>query len=196
MKIITILREKLKRVWAKGNREVHERMPHDKRWEDTREESPLWNGSYAVPLSSQILIVEDRFDDAEWLRKQLERVCISNPSYVVTNAEEALAYIDGQGKYGDRRCYPFPKILLLDWRLPGMSGFELLGAIRRRPECKEILTITLSGLDDVKYVRRGWLAGAAAFIQKPCLPADLAGLIQRFPAYWEHSEKQQMAAGA
>jgi len=192
MKNITVVREKLRRVWGKASREACERMPHDKGWENTSEESPLWEGSnfgsYAVSQSSQILIVEDRSEDAEWLRKQLAKVRISNRSYVVTNACEALAYVDGEGEYEDRSRYPFPGILILDWRMPGMSGLELLSQIRRREECQEVLTITLSGLDDVEYVRRAWVAGAAAFIQKPCLPADLEGLVQRFPAYWERSD--------
>jgi YesN/AraC family two-component response regulator len=78
--------------------------------------------------------------------------------------------------------------------MPGMSGFELLGEIQRRRECKDMLAIALSGLDDPHYVRRAYLSRAAAFIEKPCLPADFEALIHRFRAYWEHSE--QGPAGA
>jgi len=134
---------------------------------------------------SPILIVEDRPEDSEWLLKQLRKVCVSNPCQVVTSGNEALKYIDGQAEYADRTRYPFPKILLIDLRMPGMSGFELLGEIRRRRECKEILRIAVSGLDDLDDIRGAWRSGASFFLQKPCLPADFEGLIQRFPAYWE-----------
>lgn len=145
------------------------------------------------PVISLILIVDDCLEDSEWVRKQLRKICVSNPCYVVTSGKEALAYIDGQGEYADRRRYPFPKILLLDWRMPGMSGFELLGEIQRRRECKDMLAIALSGLDDLDCVRRAYLSGAAAFIEKPCLPADFEALIQQFPVYWEHSDKDRLA---
>jgi response regulator RpfG family c-di-GMP phosphodiesterase len=54
--------------------------------------------------------------------------------------------------------------------MPGMSGFELLGEIQRRRECKDMLAIALSGLDDLNYVRRAYLSGAAAFIEKHACP--------------------------
>jgi hypothetical protein len=71
-------------------------------------------GSSLSASDSLILIVDDCLEDSEWVRKQPRKICVSNPCYVVTSGKEALAYIDGQAEYADRRRYPFPKILLLD----------------------------------------------------------------------------------
>ena len=131
-----------------------------------------------------ILIVEDSSDDAEWLKRSLKLAGLCNPCYVVTTAPDALAYIEGTGKYADREQYPPPKIILLDLKLPGMDGFQMLERLKRIPAMEGVLLVAISGLDDLQSIRRSYQLGANSFLAKPCRAVDIENLVQGFPGYW------------
>jgi two-component system, cell cycle response regulator DivK len=72
-----------------------------------------------------------------------------------------------------------PDIILLDLRMPGMSGLETLVCIRTRPELEgvPVVALTAHALDDER--RRALASGFDAFIPKPCLPDDLVTAIDQ-----------------
>ena len=51
----------------------------------------------------------------------------------VNDGEKALAYLEGEGPYADRKAHPFPDLVILDLGLPSVDGFEVLEYIRNRP---------------------------------------------------------------
>ena len=145
--------------------------------------------SLSVPQTGfPILIVEDAKDDLEWLKQQLEQAGLCNPCYAVTNAIDGLDYIDGTGKYADRVTYPVPKIILLDLRLPGMDGFQMLERLKRMPSTQQVLVVAVSGLDDLESIRRSYQLGADSFLAKPCRSLDLENLVRGFPEYWSRAD--------
>lgn len=73
-----------------------------------------------------ILLVEDNHDDILFIRRAFNKAQIINPLKVVEDGEEAMAYLLGQGRFGDRKEYPFPALILLDLKLPRISGYEVL----------------------------------------------------------------------
>src|SRR5687767_10815837 len=115
-----------------------------------------------------ILIVEDSDADAIWLKRQLSAAKLCNPCHTVTNAEQAIAYLKGTGEYSDREKYPLPKVIFLDMRLPGMNGFEFLQIVKGLPALEGVLIVTLTGLDDLRSIRRAYEMGAGSFLTKPC----------------------------
>ena len=83
--------------------------------------------------SLSILLAEDNEDDVFLLQRAMTKARVTNPVQVVTDGEQALAYLRGEGVYGDRKKYPFPCLLLLDIKMPGMNGLEVLSAVRQDP---------------------------------------------------------------
>ena len=71
-----------------------------------------------------ILVIEDDDAYALLLRRAFTRAKILNPLRVVISAEEAIAYLKGMDEYQDRAQYPLPSLIVLDLKLPGMSGHE------------------------------------------------------------------------
>jgi len=77
-----------------------------------------------------ILLAEDNDDDVSLMRRAFERARILNPLVVVSDGEQAIAYLKGEGIYKNRAEYPLPNLLLLDIRMPKKDGFEVLRWVR------------------------------------------------------------------
>ena len=73
-----------------------------------------------------ILLAEDNENHVLLIRRAFEQAGLVNPLYVVSDGEEAVAYLKGQGKYANREEYPLPCLLLLDLKMPRKDGFEVL----------------------------------------------------------------------
>ena len=97
----------------------------------------------------------------------------------VADGEEALDYFKGVGIYGDRRTYPLPDVFLVDLRLPGISGHEVLEWLNTRRELSGVRRIVLAGsaLDSDRI--RAEKAGAEHYFIKPIGLAHLALLFER-----------------
>lgn len=113
-----------------------------------------------------VLLVEDNEDDVFLLGRALKETRIELAMEIVTNGQEALDYLAGEGKYGDRRRYPFPGLVLLDLKLPYLHGFEVLERVRRSPCAGLPVVVLTSSLEERDRVRAAEL-GVKAFLVKP-----------------------------
>src|SRR4051812_4172662 len=92
-----------------------------------------------------ILIAEDSPDDATLLEKAIRKAGLKNPIRFVSDGHEAIEYLQGKGKYGNRAEFPFPRVIISDIKMPRLNGLELLDWLQRHPECSVIPTVLLSG---------------------------------------------------
>src|SRR5204863_3408020 len=100
-----------------------------------------------MPGQAVILLADDRDDDILLIRKALQRGDVLNPLQVVRDGDETIAYLSGEGKYANRAEYPVPDLLLLDLKMPGKDGFEVLRWIRRRPGLSALRVVVLTSSD-------------------------------------------------
>src|ERR1041385_3319749 len=114
------------------------------------------------------LLVEDNPDDAflvelEFKRSHGCRLCI------VKDGQQAIDYLRGDRPYDDRREYPLPDLLLLDLKMPGLDGFEVLKWVRaqRDEDLALIPVIVMSSSNNAEDVRRAYKLGANLFMDKP-----------------------------
>src|SRR5579885_1437679 len=98
------------------------------------------------------LLVEDADTDAVLIRRAFSKGNIVNPLQVVTNGLEAIAYLKGEGRYANRAEFPLPELVLLDLKLPGMDGFQVLRWIRQQPELKALRVVVLTSSDRIQDV--------------------------------------------
>src|SRR5947207_1207716 len=73
-----------------------------------------------------VLLVEDDLNDIFLVKRAFKMAQLENPLQVVTDGQEATHYLSGQGKYADREAHPLPKLIVMDIKMPRMSGFEVL----------------------------------------------------------------------
>ena len=71
-----------------------------------------------------------------------------------------------------------PKLLLLDWQMPGMTGFEICQKLNAQPDRSELYVIMLTSLNDKIHVVKGLEAGANDYLTKPFNPYELRIRIQ------------------
>ena len=88
-------------------------------------------------------------------------------------AWEALAKVE---------AHPEIDLILFDTTLPDMDGLQLLERIKRNGSLKEVLILIISTEDDEVHVRKGYEAGATAFMPKPFRVEELIGWIRRIRA--------------
>ena len=140
--------------------------------------------------------VEDSSDDARLLELAFQRAGITNPIVTVKTGEDALRYFKGEGVYANRAIFPPPRILLLDLKLPGMSGFDVLNSLIMESRLTNVLVVVVSGYAEIFLVRRAYALGAHTFLTKPVHDTDVANLVNAFREYWVKSpmKETQLAA--
>ncbi|MEI2578802.1 response regulator [Scytonema sp. PRP1] len=91
-----------------------------------------------------ILVVDDESSDQFLIQRAFSHLSPEFDLQVVETAEDAVRYLEGKEPYQDRGKYPLPVLVLLDLRLPGMSGLDLLKWIRQQSYLKELAIIALT----------------------------------------------------
>ncbi len=120
-----------------------------------------------MAANAVILLVEDNEDDAFVIRRSFEKAHVINCLRTVTTGEEAIAYLKGEGVYADRAEHPLPSLLLLDLKLPGIDGFEVLRWIRQQRGFRDLHIVVVTSSADVREVNVAFRLGANAFMIKP-----------------------------
>lgn len=114
-----------------------------------------------------ILIVENNSDDLFFLKRALRTAGITDNQHSVSDGRTAIAYLEGEGDYGNRTRYPIPWLIFLDLKLPYRSGIEVLEFIRSRPELQKINVVVVTSSEDDKDMRRTTELGVNAYLMKP-----------------------------
>ncbi len=131
-----------------------------------------------------ILIAEDNEDHVILLKRALQKGAVLNPVFVVSDGEEAIAYLKGEGKFADRYEYPLPSLLLLDLKMPNKNGFEVLQWIRQQPGLRRLRVVVLTTSDDPSDIDRAYEMGANSFMVKPLEKEQFFGLTEAIKGYW------------
>jgi CheY-like chemotaxis protein len=131
-----------------------------------------------------ILQIEDEEHDIIFMQVALELAEVKNPLAVLRNGQEAVAYLKGEGRFGNRGEYPVPVLVLLDLRLPRVPGLQVLRFIREQPDWALVPVLIISSSDQDADVEQAYQLGANAYIVKPTSPAELLDVVRRIKKYW------------
>jgi CheY-like chemotaxis protein len=126
-----------------------------------------------------LLLVEDNEADILFFRRALAKVRDGVPLEVVTNgvaAVQALSVESGR---------PLPALVLLDLKLPRMSGLEVLEWMKTQPRLQAVRTVVLTSSSEESDIRRAHALGACAYVVKPVDFIGLRGVIEAVLAFWD-----------
>jgi CheY-like chemotaxis protein len=122
-----------------------------------------------------ILHVEDNREDARLLARACEAANLQTDVYEVPGGGEAVEYLKGEKLYKDRKKFPFPDLIILDLKMPGMTGFDFLEWLRRDPRFVSLPVLVFTKSRDAQDKARALAQGANGFFVKP---GDFASLVQ------------------
>jgi CheY-like chemotaxis protein len=137
-----------------------------------------------LPESSVILLVEDRDDDIALVRRAFVQAGLKNPIFVVGDGEEAQAYLEGMGRYRGRDEFPLPDLILLDLKMPGTDGFQLLEWIREHEAFKALRIVVLTASQDTCEINKAYELGANSFLVKPSEFEDYTSMMRTLGSFW------------
>ena len=116
------------------------------------------------PRNLPILLVEDEPDQALLIQDVLKEDGGLRLLPVLQRGEEAIAYLSGEGRFADRATYPFPFLMLLDLKMPGMGGFGVLRWLQSHPGVNARLrTVVLSSAQSSEEIRLAGELGAKEY---------------------------------
>jgi len=131
-----------------------------------------------------ILLVEDNEDDAYLMTRALRTAEIDSPVHVVTDGEQAVNYLRGSGRFADRTEFPLPGLVLLDLKLPRVSGFEVLEWIQKELSLPQLVVVVLSSSGETRDVNMAYRFGARSYLVKPPTAASFVDLARGLKLYW------------
>jgi CheY-like chemotaxis protein len=142
-----------------------------------------------------ILLVEDSADDALLIKRAFRKAKIANPIQTVSDGDEAVAYLSGAERYGDRRQFPLPVMIILDLKLPRRSGFEVLEWLRSQPGLKRTPVVVLTSSKETVDVNHAYELGANSYLLKPVTFEALQEIMKTVNLYWLVSSEMPIPPG-
>jgi len=131
-----------------------------------------------------ILLIEDEPSDAELLLRGFDKAKVLNPIVHLSNGDEALRYLAGRGEFYDRIKFPLPALILLDLKLPGITGIQLLQWMHVQDEIKRIPLVVLTADDRQETVNAAYDLGANSYLVKPGKADEIARMVNLLQSYW------------
>jgi two-component system, response regulator len=131
-----------------------------------------------------VLLCEDNEDDVELTQLAFGKNGTSAKIVVVWNGEEALDFLFGKGQYADRNLDEKPALVLLDLKLPYVSGLEILKEIRADKRLSQVPVVILTSSVEDKDRTDSFRLGANDFISKPTGYSPFTEMIQKIKAKW------------
>jgi CheY-like chemotaxis protein len=128
--------------------------------------------------------VEDNRMDFELMLDAFEEAHLGNTIEHAVDGTNALNYLFGRGEYSDRSIHPLPDIILLDLKLPGIDGFEVLRQIKSTPILKRLPVIILTSSKEEGDRAMGYDLGANSYLVKPVSFEGFLEVVRKVGNYW------------
>lgn len=133
---------------------------------------------------AQILLVEDNQMDVVLTLDAFREAKLKNNINIARNGHEALDYLFGRDKYADRSVYPLPNLILLDLKMPGIDGFEVLRQIKNTDMLKRIPVIILTSSKEEGDRALSYDIGANSYLLKPVSFDGFTDVVKKIDDYW------------
>ena len=132
----------------------------------------------------EVLLVEDNPNDVELIMRAFQKYNLTNKVYVVKDGAEALDFVFCTGAYKDREIRQPPKVVILDLKLPKVSGKEVLKRIKSDERTKIIPVVIMTSSQEESDVFESYHLGANSYIVKPVDFEKFADTIKGLGMYW------------
>ncbi|HLF01446.1 MAG TPA: response regulator [Anaerolineales bacterium] len=134
--------------------------------------------------SVEILLVEDNPSDLELALAALNDHRLANRIQIVRDGVEALDYVFCGGAYADRRIEDTPRVILLDLKLPKVTGLEVLQKLKTDPRTRRIPVVVLTSSREDSDMAASYELGVNSYIVKPVDFQQFSDAMRALGLYW------------
>ena len=132
----------------------------------------------------EILFVEDSADDAILTIRAFSKSGFSNKLHHVVDGAAALDFLYCRGVYAGRNTKHYPKLILLDLKMPKVSGMQVLETVKADPDLKSIPVVMLTSSNEGPDIEKCFELGANSYIVKPVDSDNFFHAIKEIGLYW------------
>jgi len=132
----------------------------------------------------EILFVEDSADDAILTIRALKKSGFASHLHHVKDGAEALDFMFARGEYSLRNIKENPKLILLDLKMPKVSGLEVLEKLKSDPNFRCIPIVILTSSKEDPDIQKCYALGANSYIAKPVESDNFFNAIKEIGLYW------------
>ena len=133
-------------------------------------------------MTRRMLLVEDNEDDIELTLRALEKNHLENELVIARDGEDALHYLFQTGPHAGREG-DLPEVVLLDLKLPGKSGLDVLREIRSDERTKTLPVVVLTSSSEDRDMVESYKLGANSYVQKPINFSDFLEATRQLGLY-------------
>jgi len=131
-----------------------------------------------------LLLIEDQPSDAELALRALRKLDLGGRTHLVEDGAEALDFLFGRNDYAARSVTDAPALILLDLKLPKVSGHEVLRALKSDDRTRSVPVVVLSSSKEDSDVERCYELGVNSYVVKPVDFGQFTETVQRIGTYW------------
>lgn len=133
---------------------------------------------------TEILLVEDNPEDVEITLRAFQKHHLANKVHVVRDGEEALECLFSTGRYAERSVCSNTLLILLDLKLPKVSGLEVLQRCKSDPRTKTIPVVILTSSREERDLTDTYNLGVNSYVVKPLDFSQFTEAIRQLSQYW------------
>lgn len=134
--------------------------------------------------SDEIVLIEDNPIDSELAIKALRKAGVKGNIRVLSDGAEALDYFFGMGVYKGRKILDLPRFVLLDLKIPKVSGLEVLDLIRANRYTTAVPVIIFSSSAVQIDIQEAYKKGANSYLVKPIDFDEYSSMLNSLTQYW------------
>ena len=131
-----------------------------------------------------ILLVEDNLHDIEMIIEALSSRCITDKVLIFNDGVAALDYFFSHGGCAEKGDGCIPRLIILDLKLPKVSGLEILKRIKTDERIKHIPVVVFTSSNEVKDRYESYMLGANSYIVKPMDADAFSKFVCDIRLYW------------
>jgi CheY-like chemotaxis protein len=131
-----------------------------------------------------ILLIEDTDSDAELAMRALRKRGLANKLVWLSDGAQALDFIFAEGEYARRNIENRPKVILLDLRLPKVSGIEVLRRLKKDENARNIPVVVVSSSKEDSDLKECYALGVNSYISKPVEFDEFTKAVGDLGFYW------------
>lgn len=137
-----------------------------------------------MPGSAEILLVEDNPNDVELALHSFRRYQVANRVEVLRDGAEALDYLFASGDWASRDIAVIPRVVLLDLKLPRVTGIEVLRKLKADERTRDIPVVALTSSREDRDIAECYAIGVNSYIVKPVDFEQFTEAIRQIGLYW------------